>query len=345
MTVGATSKLDTVKFQKVHSLMTGGATDGERSAARVRAEAMASKAGMTLKQAVSSLDAKPTASAPNIFAGFDDRMEEKEPGHKARQAKQRAERNARDAIRKAEILAQYGSEAAVFARTERELLLADAIAPLVTSWENWKDDDGAEHHYAKAIDGKEPKYGTWYLDEITPSIREAVENAYPWPSKLDAAVRELKAWDRLSLDRGLVSGCEWTHYAEVECRCELLTHALKAGQPAATFDDIQARFDWKRYDFERQWLNPEDKERTDPFLDRLEADFTALRERSCSAPAHPDHSGHRTTAEKRAAVLSMLDVHPELSNREIARRIGVSPQTASNWKKRLRTTADNRGAA
>lgn len=40
----------------------------------------------------------------------------------------------------------------------------------------------------------------------------------------------------------------------------------------------------------------------------------------------------RTTAHKRADVLSMLDTHPELSDREIARRVGVSPQTVSTWR-------------
>lgn len=50
-----------------------------------------------------------------------------------------------------------------------------------------------------------------------------------------------------------------------------------------------------------------------------------------------------------ADVLSMLDTHPELSEREIARRVGVSPQTVSTWRRkaegvrpRHRTPSDQR---
>ncbi|CCQ73878.1 helix-turn-helix domain-containing protein [Magnetospira sp. QH-2] len=51
-----------------------------------------------------------------------------------------------------------------------------------------------------------------------------------------------------------------------------------------------------------------------------------------TAPAVP-----RTNAEKRAAVLEYLKdpERSELSDREIARQVGVSPQTVSNWRKRL----------
>ncbi|WP_454917412.1 hypothetical protein [Xanthobacter sediminis] len=86
-----TSKLDTDKLRKVHRLMEGGATAGERAAARSRAERIATAAGMTLEVALSSLDAPP-AQEPRIFLhGFDDWMEAKEPGYKAREAIKRAE--------------------------------------------------------------------------------------------------------------------------------------------------------------------------------------------------------------------------------------------------------------
>lgn len=323
----AASKLDIGKFRKVHSLMAGGSTDGERAAARARAEMMAAKAGMTLQQAVSSLDGQPAVQPSSFFEGFDDWMEVKEPGWKAERAREKAERNARDNLRRAEIMDRYGSEKALFARTEREVALDAAIAHIAT-WDHWTDDDGTRHRFAATLDGKSPKYGYWSLSDITPAIREAVTTAYPWPSKLDDALQEVKAWDRLRLDRGLASGGECNHYAEVECRFALLEHALQTGQPAASWDDIQARFDWKRYEFERQWLDPTECE--DPFMDRLEADFALLRrqqvERSQSAP--------RTTAEKRAAVLSTLDAHPDLSDREIARRLGVSPQTVNTWRRK-----------
>lgn len=324
----ASSKLDIGKFRKVHSLMAGGSTDGERAAARARAETMAAKAGMTLQQAVSSLDSQPAAKAPSFFDGFDDWMEVKEPGWKAERAKEKAERNTRDDLRRAEIMERYGSEKALFARTEREVLLDEAVAHLAT-WEHWTDEDGNRHRFAATLDGKRAEHCYWSVKDITPAIREAVTTAYPWPSRLDDALQEVKAWDRLRLDRGLVSGGEWNHYAEVECRFALLEHALETGQPAASWDDIQARFDWKRYEFERQWLDPTECE--DPFMDRLEADFVILRQKGSPQCGY---TSPRTTAEKRAAVLSTLDAHPELSDREIARRLGVSPQTVNTWRRK-----------
>lgn len=336
--------LDLEKLRKVHGLMAGGATEGERAAARSRAEAIARAAGMTLDAALSKLDTKPQQKPRNIFDGFDDWMEAKEPGWKAREAAKRAERAARDARRRAEVLAVYGSKAALFARTERERLLDEAIAPLAT-WDHWTDDDGTVHRYAATLEGKTPVCGFWCWSDITPAIREAVTGAYPWPATLAEALAEVQDWDRLSLDRGLFCHHgEWNHYAEVECRVALVEHALDGGAPAASWDDMQARFDWKRYQDERQWIEP--TKRNDPFLDRLEADFAFLRREAASVqsghgarPASPPL--HRTNAGKRAAVLSMLDTHPGLSDREIARRVGVSPQTVGNHRRQASATASD----
>lgn len=41
----------------------------------------------------------------------------------------------------------------------------------------------------------------------------------------------------------------------------------------------------------------------------------------------------RANAEKRADVLAILAAHPELSDREIARRAGVSPQTVNTHRR------------
>ncbi|MFG1301929.1 hypothetical protein V5F49_19260 [Xanthobacter sp. V3C-3] len=43
----------------------------------------------------------------------------------------------------------------------------------------------------------------------------------------------------------------------------------------------------------------------------------------------------RTMAQKQADVRRMLADHPELPDREIARRLYVSPQTVNTWRKRL----------
>lgn len=324
----AASTLDTAKFRKVHALMAGGATEGERAAAKIQAGKIAERAGLTIDQAVSEMDGVKVTASANFFDGFDDWMEKREPGYKAREAQKKATRNSRDDVRRAQLLNQYDSEAALFARNAQEAALDAAIAPLAT-WDYWTDDDGRMHRFAKAMDGKEPKFGSWVVEDLTPAIRDAVTTAYPWPSSLDAALLEVKAWDRLRWDRCLFCNYgEYTHYAEVECRIALLEHDLKTGRPAASWGDVQARLDWKRYEFERQWIDP--TERDDPFLDRLEADIARLAQESGKVV----HSGRRTNADKRNAVLSMLDEQPELSDREISRRCGVSPQTVNTWRKK-----------
>lgn len=326
------STLDLDRLRKVRALMDRGATEGERAAARRKAELIAKAAGMSLAEALSKLDMPPPPPAGNIFDGFDDWMEGKEPGWKARQAAKRAAQDVREARRRHELLAIYGTEAQLFARTERELVLNAAIEPLAT-WDHWTGGDGAVHRYAVTLDGKRPLCGIWRETDITSAIREAVTGAYPWPETLVGALREVKEWDSLRFDREVFcSPHEWNHYAEVECRVTLLEHALECGQPAASWDDVQARFDWKRYEFERQWIDP--TARDDPFLDRLEADFSHLRQTAPSV-----QSGHRTNAAKRESVRSILDTQPELSDREIARRAGVSPQTVNTWRRKRASPA------
>ena len=62
---------------------------------------------------------------------------------------------------------------------------------------------------------------------------------------------------------------------------------------------------------------------------------------SAPVPSAPVPSAQGGTSRRRAAVIALLE-NPEttgLSNREIARRVGVSPQTVSNWRHKLAETA------
>ena len=331
MTIHTASNFDIDKFRKVYALVSGGATDGERASAKARAASIAAKAGMTLDEAVSKMDTQPKQKSTNFFEGFDDYMEQKQPGWKAARAKEMIERDIRENARRAIVIEMYGSEKALFARNEREAQLEISVDHLA-SWSYETDDDGTEYRIAATLDGVSASF--WQVDDITPAIRDAVMSAYPWPSNLDDALNEVKDWDRLRWDRALFCGGEWNHYAEVECRISLLEHALEKGQPASSWQDVQARFEWKRYEEERQWIDPVGRD--DPFMDRLEADFQFLRglHENSDTLTCGVQSGRRTNADKRAAVLSMLDKEPSLSDREIARRVGVSPQTANNWRRR-----------
>lgn len=87
--------------------------------------------------------------------------------------------NSRDDQRRAEVLAHYGSEAAMFGRTERELSFDSAIAPLA-SW----------------IAGP-----TTTASNIVLRPHSTAGSQCPWPSNLHAALQEIGAWDRLRQDR------------------------------------------------------------------------------------------------------------------------------------------------
>lgn len=341
------SKLDIEKFRKVHALISKGATAGERSAAKARAEAIAARAGMTFPQAVSKLDGNEPAKPASFLDGFDDWMEEREPGYKLREAVKKAEKATADAIRRKEVLAKYGTEKALFARTERERLLVAAVHDMA-QWRDWTDDNGTVHTYADKIDGK---MDFWKRQDLTERVYAAVFNAYSVPAALGGVLAEYLDWQALERERDLFSGGEWNHHREVEARIAVLKDELD-NRPAASWDDMDARIGW--WDEWMTWgFRPNgDEERLRK--ERIAADLQFLR--GYNSPAgvqvgQPDkatasgiRNQSRSNADIRNAVLSMLDTSPELSDREISRRVGVSPQTVNNWRHRQEASAQRKAA-
>lgn len=329
------SKLDIEKFRKVHTLISKGATAGERAAAKARAEAMAMKSGMTFAQAVSKLDGKAPVKPANFFEGFDDWMEEKEPGYKARCAAKRAEKAAADAIRREEVLSKYGTEQALFARNERERLLAAAVHDLA-EWRDWTDEKGTVHTYADRIDGKTD---FWKRQGLADRVYVAVSGAYPVPSELQDVLTEYDAWRALEVERGLFCGGEWNHHREVEARIAVLKDELD-NRAAASWDDMAARMAWWEENLSWDFTPSLEEERLRK--GRIAADLMSLGKHSShvqhgqteTGTASETRNQSRSNADIRRAVLSMLYESPELSDREIARRIGVSPQTVNNWRRR-----------
>ncbi|SFJ28082.1 helix-turn-helix domain-containing protein [Aerobium aerolatum] len=326
MNVHTASKLDTEKFRKVYALVTGGVTAGERAAAKARAEVMAAKAGMTLKQAVSNLDAKPSAKPVNFFEGFDDWMEQKEPGYKAKNAAARAEREQVRASGRREALSKYGSEEAIFQRTDREQNLFAAVIGLDCEQAEWNAQDGTSYPYMIRIDGCGAGGYLWKLSDMTPAFVEAVESAYPMPPNLDSILAEWIVWRDLQNLRELFH-TEWIHYLEVQGRIVILEARLNH-QPVASWVDMAARMAWWNIRIDRELAPSVDEERA--LHARISADHQILQKQSTA------RSGRRTNADKRADVLLMLDSNPNLSDREIARLVSVSPQTVNNWRRRDR---------
>lgn len=267
------SALDIEKLAKIVSLMVRGATDGERAAARSRVASMAERAGMETSTALNILHSRLMMAGGAPFS-WDSMMEAAEPGYLTGKAAAAAAKEEAHRTKCLEALERYGSEAAVFARCEMEVLLEAAVEHIAT-WAFWTDDTGLRHRYAERLDGQKQSF--WWVDKITPATKAAVTMAYPWPTNLSEALAELKSWDRLRRDRELFLRSEWNHYAEVECRLSLLEDMLK-NQPIAGWEDSAARFAWWHFDWAGQWINPDDNDYYDarPEIARLERDFEIL---------------------------------------------------------------------
>lgn len=157
-------------------------------------------------------------------------------------------------------------------------------------------------------------------------------------------------WSKLHSDRQLFVDGEYRDHMEVDARKDILEQELWS-KPVENWDDMEARFAWDQFEWDRQWIDPEGHERRDDDkMERLRQDFVILR-KLYEAPAQNGHDLHhlyggadnpprgsahfrRRNADKRREVVSMLDAEPALSDREIARRCGVSPQTVGNWRRR-----------
>lgn len=301
---GAPSTLDRDKLRKVHALMTRGATAGERQAARAQAEALAARAGMTLAEALSRLDAPAPASTTNFFAGFDDWMEAREPGWKAAKGERLSERERRRLARCRELRAEFGSEEAVFAETEPERRLRLALEPLEADWHGMES------------------YGDWISGNPTPAMWEAIARACPLPACLSAVWAELGAWEAL-VDARIALVPDYDAPPGIRARQAALERLMDT-TPAPSVEGLRARLAWLAHLNDREMTR--DVKDDAALIARLRADFEAV--------AGSVQSGRRSAADKAAAVRALLRTEPSLSDREIARRVGVSPQTVGNWRRR-----------
>lgn len=301
---GVPSTLDRDKLRKIHALMTRGATAGERQAARIKAEAVAARAGMTLAEALSRLDAPAPASTTNFFAGFDDWMEAREPGWKAAKAERLSERERKRLARCRELLAELGSEEAVFAETEPERRLRLALEPLEASWHGMES------------------YGDWISGNPTPAMWEAIARACPLPACLSAVWAELGAWEAL-VEARVAFVPDYDAPPCIRARQAALEHLMDT-TPAPSVEGLRARLAWLAHLNDREMTR--DVKDDAALIARLRADFEAV--------AGSVQSGRRSAADKAAAVRALLRTEPSLSDREIARRVGVSPQTVGNWRRR-----------
>jgi hypothetical protein len=301
---------DAAKFRKVRSLMDSGATEGERSAARGRAEAIAAKAGWDLHTAIQFDDAQrrragDTAARASTTQTWEEYW-----------AKGQAEREAR--FREAE--REHGPSEKAFAETERERRLRLALKPLAV-----------RSTYSNSSKSYIRGFGTWTVGAPAADVLAALDRAYPLPTDIPGAMAEWQEWDDL-LELRFAYDRDYDTPIHVRCRVDALAFILDT-MPARSWSDFDIRMRWRRSGIEHdRWHDINDDIAAH---DRLADDLAFLRTLDAATiQTGQPQPERRTNADKRSAVLSILDAHPELSDREIARRAGVSPQTVNNWRRR-----------
>ncbi|MHC2019972.1 hypothetical protein [Methylobacterium sp. CM6247] len=259
-------------FAKVRALHDRTDSPGEKAAAMMKMQTLARKAGMSVEQALSTLDAsKPKTQAQAAADAFNEFFNTPE------MRAERAERERRRAAKCRDLLAEYGSEDAVWADTEREAALRRACEPLLGPGETWNT--------VYRLDG----WGAYESPSRMPeSVRRAVAEAWPLPATTAAAWAEYEAAEKLDSDRCAFLP-DYAPHSWAEARRYVLEDLCQT-LPARSLNDIRSRLSWMEHvaklDMARSW------EEQEPALRTLRADIErmAVRIRDELAPSKVDRA-------------------------------------------------------
>ena len=229
------------RFGKLIALMRSSTHEGEREAARNKAAAIAEASGSSFDRALAQLnyEAVRAANPNNFLAGFDEYEEISNPGHLARLAAKKAEKQRIWTARRAAVLERYGSVDAAVAPCPRETLLRAALKP-------WR------------VVHKKP-YQRWtselkgwsyisLVEKMPADLRAAIEGAYPMPTSFDEACAEFTYWQTRDEDmRHALSenGSDLGDYAldrVAMARMEIIRDLVDHGMQLTTLPEIVERF-------------------------------------------------------------------------------------------------------
>jgi hypothetical protein len=324
--------IDTTKLAKMLALVDSPAP-GERAAATSLITSMLAAAGkswLDLPAIFGATQATPqqasaTAGAPggaSSFRDFADFMEDKEPGYKAEREAERRQQARDQAAFRAALIARYGSEEAALAPTPMERAVDEAVAPFAK--EEMRD-YGNGRFQAKTLDG-------WWrsFDPAPQHVADAVRGALPLPLTVAAAKAEYDSWRERDRELNAIRGDGGDTELSLGCSLReqivhgMLTHGLRA--TGARDAIVRWRF----------IMDSENVPRAEE-MEAVLADLEHLAEMQTQAGRSAQGGQSDTTTARRAAVerlLSNLDT-AVLPDREIARRVGVSPQTVGNIRRRV----------
>ena len=344
-----TATVDFERLSKVLALA-GSDQDGEALAALRKAGGMLKAAGLSFTDIAGRLKAPATVKFEHIHwpppqqpkpkpkpkgytvGGMTWESREVYEAYCAWQVAQREAERARYAPQRAAVLEKYGSELAAIARDPREQALHDAAAPwlvgphapdagyghLTGRWHDsmggWKRYDFGKHPVAEcraAIEAALP---------LPRTIREARDEARDWDERNDEICHALEVWGDEQLD------------LPASYRREMVRRLYEIELPIRTLDDLHIRL---QYAVEAD--TKDDVCRAAP--SNLDGFERLIMSGASVPPRHAEsvQSGHPHTASaRRRAVLDMLS-NPDtatLSDREIARRAGVSPSTVGALRRK-----------
>jgi DNA-binding CsgD family transcriptional regulator len=308
---------------------------GEREAALARATAILQAEGksfLDLGALFASVVAAPVATVwqPPSYADFCARQDEEEvrnPGHTARQAAAAAEERRREAEYRAAVIAKYGSESAALEPDEWERAMDARLAPLIRDVMR-QGASGASYEMT-TLDG----WHTYDEEDPPEHVAAAIKAAWPFPETIPAAKVEADYWSERSLER-LAMSDDLAHCSlslASDARRRLVDQALQTGLRGQSLFDVLIR---QRMIIEAEVV---------PGQNELMAILADLRHLlKLGRPTAPIQNGHLASATARRAevvrLLSSLDTR-SLSDREIARRVGVSPMTVGNIRRRMAAEA------
>ena len=217
--------IDLSKFGKVRALHDRSESPGEKAAAAGRMQAIASAAGITVAQAISQLDA-PAPDRPRTF--FDHLFDH--PEIRAACAERERER----AERRAAVLAEYGSEDAMWEPCEREQALEKVCRLIVTRRPvmNGEIDTLLGWHG-----------GQWHT--MSPQAQTVVAGAYTVPETVRETLAEFNYWEKRIYDQ-IAFDQRVDHPLWISARVAFLEYRLDT-LPARSVGDLDARVAWMRH--------------------------------------------------------------------------------------------------
>jgi mannose-6-phosphate isomerase-like protein (cupin superfamily) len=238
-------------------------------------------------------------------------------------------------------MARHGGREAVLAPCSREKLLRAAVA----RWS--QSQEPPNERWTRSLSG-------WTSASLPrhmpPEVKRAVETAYSLPTTVAGALAELEYWERrgqeiatvrdqdqpvadADADSGAIdptSQLDLPAYARAIVIRRLVEHGLRA----STIQDALARAEyWRAHSGRGSWVEAAILAdlRHLASMDRT----TREQEGEVTSIGQPTH--FRTASERREEVVRLLSdpATAALPDREIARRVGVSPQTVGNLRRRV----------